>query len=65
MTVASVENRMKRLTKAGEVRLSSVTEMARETVGWDTPMSSPLHSCIFPVAKYRIVIKSLCTEDIP
>ena len=47
MAVASVGNRMKRLTKAEEVRLSSVTEMARETVDWDSPMSSPLHRCIF------------------
>lgn len=37
-------------TILSENKLRMVQDMALDTEDWETPMSSPLHNCIFPVA---------------
>lgn len=62
MASGVVGNLMNLRTILSEDKLRMVHDMALDTEDWETTMSSPLHNCIFPVAKNLKVNKTFSRD---
>lgn len=62
MAPGVVENLINLRTILSEDKLLMLQDMIIDTEEWKTPMSTPLHNCIFPVAKNLNVNKTFSKD---